>query len=945
MDITLNFKDSQEELNYGLYSHKIDFNLFKRLLYSMLIGSFSGSIYFLVIGNYLYIILGSYMFVQTIIAILLSKKSIKYLNIVALVYQIEIQTLLATLITLLDNSLHRGTIMMITTSAFQMSVCLSIGTKCTLKLLVSLYSTIIQLVLSLLIETVSLVWIGFAFFSLLFAFQVTYYQELEKRQKYTLHQNAQKIKENLINQIEIPIVKCFSNEKDIKLIYSEANKCAQNTLNIIDQSSFIRFTRDVIVSEGKTTSILTKQSSILQFQGKQNLEQLIHRFFKKQVGEDSILHKTFQAYRCRVKHLTQEYLCQLILLHEDQPLCVIYLQKTYDDLIIKTNEKMILLNQLLKRCVKENFEKINTQQQCLQLLYKNLKQNNLIEMTNKLAQELLQLNIYFANCKILFNSNHFHFQTKISQNLVVLIQQIHLSNYQQLLKQNKIQWFQKMKFFLDNYFIILLKMLYNLPKIKQKLKLIHNMIKMFNIILWRLSFLILLIKIILNIIMKINNQEWDIWLQIKFQNQSAPIPHYKYNRMKVFIVQSFICFNNFDFCLIQLHIKFNIYLIQIITDSIMMKRNSTSRVPKVEIQTELLSIKLIQHNPNINFDKYEWCQKFSEIIHADKLKSHIAVSNEKVSIIKGKNIYSWGVVDKSFTFKQEKSDVLDTITIDSRCFILDKDKKVYKPNDKQILFSNIKAIRNFQNALILLTSDNQLLDERQNKLKQNIEDVQISNEFLVIQTKINITIAGKFPFQQNFDIKALKISCGLQHVMCLSQDGQLYIWGEGKSGQIGNGSLKQQQWPQLVMTNVQDIAAGTESSTLLKANKIYYCGTNELINKQHTFIPYQSDYIFIRIYSCWSQIMDVQYAHYVDFDQELYDELNKIVKQIEDDDLLLPDENLTRQTKAMSTHESQMIKKPLPPQIFGQTTKQSTNSSIIKSKSKTPQKKLKFQLD
>ena len=63
MDITLNFKDPQEEINYGCYSHKIDFNLFKRLLYSMLLGSFSGSIYFLAIGNYLYIILGSYMFI------------------------------------------------------------------------------------------------------------------------------------------------------------------------------------------------------------------------------------------------------------------------------------------------------------------------------------------------------------------------------------------------------------------------------------------------------------------------------------------------------------------------------------------------------------------------------------------------------------------------------------------------------------------------------------------------------------------------------------------------------------------------------------------------------------------------------------------------------------------------------------------------------------------
>lgn len=40
----------------------------------------------------------------------------------------------------------------------------------------------------------------------------------------------------------------------------------------------------------------------------------------------------------------------------------------------------------------------------------------------------------------------------------------------------------------------------------------------------------------------------------------------------------------------------------------MNKRNSSSRIQKSEIKTELLSIKLIQHNPNFNFDKYDWCQ-------------------------------------------------------------------------------------------------------------------------------------------------------------------------------------------------------------------------------------------------------------------------------------------------------------------------------------------------
>ncbi|CAD8175350.1 unnamed protein product [Paramecium octaurelia] len=424
MDITLNFLDPQEEKNYGLYSHQIELNLFKRLLYSMMIGSFSGSIYFLITQNYLYIVLGTYMFIQTILAIFLSQKSIQFLNIVAFAYQMEIQTLLAVLITQLDETLQRSTVMIITSAAFQLSICLSIGTKFYLKLFVSLYAVSIQILLSSMIESLSLVWIGFALFSLIFAFQFIYYQEYEKRQKYTLHQNAQRIKENLINLIEIPILTCYNNETDLKLVFTEANKCAQSLLQVKDQNSFLKFAREVSILQTKTISSFTKQQTVNQVITTQSLEGLVRKFFRKQIDQDHDLKRTFSAYRCRVKHNSQEYLCQLILLNEKYPQCFIYLQKSFDDYIEKTNQKLNILNLLLKRSAKEIFTKIGNKQKCFQSLYSNQKTCKPLKSVQRLDQEIFQVNIYFANSKILFNSHNTNFSTKKSSNLIHLIDSI-----------------------------------------------------------------------------------------------------------------------------------------------------------------------------------------------------------------------------------------------------------------------------------------------------------------------------------------------------------------------------------------------------------------------------------------------------------------------------------------------------------------------------------------
>lgn len=60
---TLTFKDDRLEDQYESYSHPIEFNLFRRLLWSMLLGSFSGSIYNVIVGDYMYAYLGTGMLI------------------------------------------------------------------------------------------------------------------------------------------------------------------------------------------------------------------------------------------------------------------------------------------------------------------------------------------------------------------------------------------------------------------------------------------------------------------------------------------------------------------------------------------------------------------------------------------------------------------------------------------------------------------------------------------------------------------------------------------------------------------------------------------------------------------------------------------------------------------------------------------------------------------
>lgn len=52
------------------------------------------------------------------------------------------------------------------------------------------------------------------------------------------------------------------------------------------------------------------------------------------------------------------------------------------------------------------------------------------------------------------------------------------------------------------------------------------------------------------------------------------------------------------------------------------------------------------------------------------------------------------------------------------------------------------------------------------------------------------SIQSKNAQMDKVDIKDVKqVSCGFRHTACVTDDGKLYTWGEGKQGQLGHGDL------------------------------------------------------------------------------------------------------------------------------------------------------------
>ena len=83
---------------------------------------------------------------------------------------------------------------------------------------------------------------------------------------------------------------------------------------------------------------------------------------------------------------------------------------------------------------------------------------------------------------------------------------------------------------------------------------------------------------------------------------------------------------------------------------------------------------------------------------------------------------------------------------------------------------------------------------------------------------------------KNIPDKVIKISAGDFHSLALLETGKVYGWGLNGDGQLGDGSTKKSSRPQLMKTipgKVVDIATGTyHSLVLLESGKVYGWGRN-----------------------------------------------------------------------------------------------------------------------
>eukprot|EP00475_Leptophrys_vorax_P030135 TRINITY_DN4492_c0_g1_i1.p1 TRINITY_DN4492_c0_g1~~TRINITY_DN4492_c0_g1_i1.p1 ORF type:complete len:374 (+),score=83.11 TRINITY_DN4492_c0_g1_i1:128-1249(+) len=82
-------------------------------------------------------------------------------------------------------------------------------------------------------------------------------------------------------------------------------------------------------------------------------------------------------------------------------------------------------------------------------------------------------------------------------------------------------------------------------------------------------------------------------------------------------------------------------------------------------------------------------------------------------------------------------------------------------------------------------------------------------------------------------VKIVKIACGKEHMLALSDSGELYVWGSGEHGRLGNGSSGACLVPDLLSSEyflgdkISHVAAGHFHSVVLTASgKVYTWGRN-----------------------------------------------------------------------------------------------------------------------
>ena len=71
------------------------------------------------------------------------------------------------------------------------------------------------------------------------------------------------------------------------------------------------------------------------------------------------------------------------------------------------------------------------------------------------------------------------------------------------------------------------------------------------------------------------------------------------------------------------------------------------------------------------------------------------------------------------------------------------------------------------------------------------------------------------------------VSCGTYHTAAIKTDGSLWMWGANYLGQLGNGTLTDSNVPIKVMDNVAAVCCGTDITAIIKSDgSLWMCGCN-----------------------------------------------------------------------------------------------------------------------
>ncbi|XKL60418.1 hypothetical protein PGB90_007475 [Kerria lacca] len=177
------------------------------------------------------------------------------------------------------------------------------------------------------------------------------------------------------------------------------------------------------------------------------------------------------------------------------------------------------------------------------------------------------------------------------------------------------------------------------------------------------------------------------------------------------------------------------------------------------------------------------------------------------------------------------------------------DSKIYHQRQLILPFQvKVKKITCLRRYDIFLTEDGSCWKYSLNEQWIKIKDyIKIANDKKNAEIKIididsndelHVALSSEglifnFPFQIEMPLltKVTKVSCGLEHCICLTNTGSVFGWGSGSRGQLGNGLLNFVEQPELLVALdgliVIDVdAGGWHSAAVTDFGDFYSWGWN-----------------------------------------------------------------------------------------------------------------------